>query len=184
MTFNISKNRKDCTQLYCVFNHDDCKYHYKDNYDNIDDVATVSSSIRGKHEVTMIANYHICGEVVFHNDEFFTIEHVNSHRSTHCFKLDEDLIRDVIFYTSAYQSTVFYFHIDAIVLLRCNDVTTKITIDDYEDPYTENEMYEGTFENILNLPRVLHVNDETYVRMLISGFCTIFSTHKILCHTN
>ncbi len=79
----------------------------------------------------------------------------------------------------------FYFDINAHVMLSKKDEQfIEIEMMTYEDPYADDEVYEGTIKNALDFPRVIHYDNETYIRVTFNGresYNRIFSTHKILC---
>ncbi len=159
--------------------------HVTNNYDKIGEECVVLSIMTNRHLYVAATfylhskSYEFDGDVTLRNDIFRYHVKEDTQDFVHDYQDNPFYIWKSYECYHCFNILCIYINIDAVIMFG----REQITMQDYEDPYVDDEVYEGTIENILQFPRVVTHCGETYVRnSLSSKFSVIISTHKILCY--
>ncbi len=199
---DLNEHRKPYKQIYCVDNFRE--FHQVHNYDEV--MSYINLDLGYKLESIMQKENCVMLSFTSHHDQYTTMGH-NKIRPIHGDPTLGYAVEDfsgTVF--EGYDKTVYHWYNNGVAMciyvdedatvfccstesfhwLHATDITREeITMCDYEDPYTEDEVYEGVIHNILQMPRTLHYNDKTYIRMTLqhpTGSTFILSTHHVLCN--
>ncbi len=180
-------------QLNDYRKYDTPRYRYENN---VISIMTTYDDANVKNLKSVFYSYGICAPLYIPYEYFYDGENCLASKSETWTFHDENVLDffkdniDTPFYIWRYTMNVntmlcVYCNINANIIMVTNvDQSTRITMMDYEDPYADDEVYEGTIQNVLDFPRVISHNNETYIRVTLFGrqTCTIIATHNFLCY--